>query len=92
MIKHALINVSNTEPTLIDISESVRSSFTLIIQNVNLSGYIYLGNESISSYSYGFRLNPDQAFTVELPASKRFYAIASTSGMQVAVMEIDRAI
>lgn len=92
MIKHSHINVSNSSATLIDISESIRSSFTLIIQNINAAGYIYLGSESVTASNYGFRINPNQAFTIELPSSKRLYAIASDAAMSVAVMEIDRAI
>lgn len=92
MIKHSLVNVSNTAATLIDISEAVRSSFTLIIQNINATGYIYLGSDSVTALNYGFRISPNQAFTIELPSSQRVYAIASDLDMQVAVMEIDRAI
>jgi hypothetical protein len=92
MIKHSLINVSNVTPTLIDISESIRSSFTLIIQNISATGYIYLGSQSVTSLNYGFRVSPNQAFTIELPSSQRMYAIASDAGMQAAIMEIDRAI
>lgn len=92
MIKHALVSVSDTNPTLVDISENIRSSFTLIVQNVSADGYVYLGSDSVSETNYGFRISPNQAFTIEMASSQRMYAIASTSGVQVCVMEISRAI
>jgi hypothetical protein len=92
MIKHSLISISNTTPTLLDISENIKSSFTLIIQNINTAGYLYLGSDSVSSLNYGFRVDVNQAFTIEMPSSQKMYAIASAAGMQAAIMEIHRAI
>lgn len=92
MIKNQLKAVSNSSATSLDIAESIRSSYTLVVQNINSSGYIYLGNSSITSSLYGFKLYPGQSFTIELPARSTMYAIASASNMSVAVMEIDRAI
>ena len=92
MIKHNLLNISDTEPTSLDISETVKSSFTLIIQNINSSGYIYIGNIGVTSSNYGFRISPNQAFTIELPSSMKLYAVASDIDLQAAIMEIHRAI
>ena len=92
MIKHNIITISDTESTSLDISETIRSTFTLVIQNINASGYIYIGNAGVISSNYGFRLSPNQAFTIELPSSQNLYAIASDPGLSVSVMEISRAI
>lgn len=92
MIKHNLVNISNVSATTLDISENIKSSFTLIVQNVNPTGYLYLGNSGITSTNYGFRVSPNQAFTIELPSSVNLYSLASDAGMQAAVMEIHRAI
>lgn len=92
MIRHSLISVSNTTATSIDITDSIKSSFTLVIQNINATGYIYIGNGSVSATNYGFRISPNQAFTIELSSSEDMYALASEAGMSVAVMEISRAI
>ena len=92
MIRHSLISVSNSEATSIDIADSIKSSFTLVIQNINTTGYIYIGNGSVSATNYGFRISPNQAFTIELSSSEDMYALASEAGMSVAVMEISRAI
>jgi len=92
MIKHSILEISDVLATSLDISETIKSSFTLVVQNVNSSGHIYIGNSSVSTNSYGFKLDAGQAFTIELAASQKMYAIASHSGLEVAVMEIDRAI
>ena len=92
MIRHNLLPISNTSATFLDISETVKSSFTLIVQNINAEGYIYLGNSAVTSSNFGFRLSPNQAFTIELPSSQNLYAIASDPGLSVSVMEISRAI
>ena len=92
MIKHNLLNISDATATSLDISETVRSSFTLIIQNINATGYIYIGNSGVTTSNYGFRISPNQAFTIELPSSINLYAIASDADLQAAIMEIHRAI
>lgn len=92
MIKHNLVNISNISATSLDISENIKSTFTLIVQNVNPVGYLYLGNSGITSTNYGFRVSPNQAFTIELPSSVNLYSLASDAGMHAAVMEIHRAI
>jgi hypothetical protein len=48
--------------------------------------------DQIASTSYGFRVSPNQAFTIELPSSQHLYAIASAAGLTVSLMEISRAI
>lgn len=92
MIKHNLVDISNVSATSLDISENIKSSFTLIVQNVNTTGYLYLGNAGLTSTNYGFRVSPNQAFTIELPASINLYSLASDANMQAAIMEIHRAI
>lgn len=92
MIKHQIKNISSSTATSLDISENIRSAYTLVVQNTNSSGFIYLGNENVSSSNYGFKLYPAQSFTVELSSRSRLYAVASINNLPVAVMEIDRAI
>jgi hypothetical protein len=92
MIRTRHVSLSTTTPAELTISDQVQSTNTLVVQNINDSGYIYLGNESVSSSNYGFKLYPGQAFTIELSAYSHFYAICSTNSMTAAVMVIERAI
>lgn len=92
MIRHEIRTISNITPTSVDIANIIPTAYTLIIQNINSDGYIYLGSNSVSSTNYGFRISPNQAFTIELPSSQHLYAIASAPGLTVSLMEISRAI
>lgn len=65
----------------------VHSGMDITIQNVNPSGYIYVGAENVSSSSYGFRISPNHAISFELPGTDSLYVIASASGLKVAVLQ-----
>lgn len=87
MASHSLITLSNTEPTRLT-PVGIHSGLDLTIQNINSDGYIYIGaNENLSSANYGFRISPNNALAFELPGADSIYAIASTNGLQIAVMK-----
>lgn len=92
MIRHQLKLISSSIPTSLDVTENIRSSYTLVIQNVNSIGFAYIGNENVSLSNYGFKLYPGQSLTIELPSRTTMFAIASVNSLPIAVMEIDRAI
>jgi hypothetical protein len=64
------------------------SGLDFTMQNVNASGYIYIGNENVSSTNYGFRLYPNQAISIELNGRDAIYAVSSASDMKVAVLSV----
>lgn len=87
MTQHSLITVSNTTPVRLT-PPGVHSGMDITIQNVNSSGYIYIGgNESVSSIDYGFRILPNHSISFELPGKDALFAIASASGMSAAVLK-----
>lgn len=92
MIRHEIKTFADINATILDKTNQIRSAYTIILQNINASGYIYLGGENVSSTSYGYRLYPGQGITLEMPAAGFLYGAAETVGMQVSIMEIDRAI
>ena len=92
MVRHQVKSISSTEATSLDIAETIRSSYTLIVQNINASGYIYVGNNDVTSSNFGYKIYPGQGITVELPSRTIMYAIASDVDMSASIMEIDRAI
>ena len=92
MIRTRNLTLSTSTPTELTIVDSAQSANTLVVQNNNDSGYIYLGTDSVSSSSYGFKLFPGQAFTIELSAYSHLYAVCSANSMTAAVMVIERAI
>jgi hypothetical protein len=92
MIRHRIQALSTTTPAQLTIEDTVQSANTLVVQNVNDSGFIYIGTSSVSSSNYGYKIYPGQGFTVELSSYTRMYAVSSGSGMSAAVMVIERAI
>ena len=51
MTTHALITLNTTTATLLS-PYGVHSGVNISIQNVNESGYIYLGGENVSTTNY----------------------------------------
>lgn len=84
MTTHILYTLSNTTATNLSLGKD--SGFDITVQNVNDTGYIYLGGEGVSSSNYGFRLSPNQAFSIELPGTDDLYAIGSTTNLSAAVL------
>ena len=85
MTTHALITLDNVTATRLS-PAGIHSGCDLTVQNVNASGYIYLGSSSVSSSNYGFRILPNHSISFELPGKDAMYAVASVDNMQAAVM------
>lgn len=90
--RHKIVSLSTTTPSALTYEDTVQSSYTLVVQNNNDSGYVYLGSNNVSTSSYGYKLFPGQGLTVELSAFNRMYAVSSNGGMTVALLVIERAI
>jgi hypothetical protein len=57
------------------------------IQNIHASAYLYIGGEGVTSSNYGYRISPNQAWSIELSGRDALYAITDTNGSQVAVLK-----
>ena len=90
--RHKIVTLSTTTPTALTYEDAIQSSHTLVVQNNNDSGYIYLGSSSVTTSSYGYKLFPGQGFTIEMSSLNRIYAVCSSNSMTAAVMVIERAI
>jgi hypothetical protein len=86
MTQHIKIELSNTEETKLTPNGS-SSGLDITLQNVNSSGYIYIGGENVTSSNYGFRIMPNHSISFELSGRDSLYAIASGSGMSLAVLK-----
>jgi hypothetical protein len=87
MTTHNLYTISNTTPT--NISEGKDVGWDITIQNVNASGYLYVGGEGVSSTNYGFRVMPNHSISVELPGTDDLFVVASTNGLLAAVLKVN---
>lgn len=88
MTQHILHTLSDTTVTRLT-PGGIHSGFDFTIQNVNDTGYIYIGGtETLSSTNYGFRILPNHSISFELPPRDALYAIASVNGMNAAVISM----
>lgn len=86
MTVHALTTLSNTEATRLT-PNGIHSGMDITIQNVDASAYVYIGGEGVSSLDYGYRISPDNAWSIELPGKDALYAISDTNGSSIAVLK-----
>jgi len=85
MANHSILILSNTTPTRLS-PNGVHSGVELVIQNVSTNGYVYVGGPTVSSTSYGFRIDEDSAFGMNVLPQESMYAIAQNDGTTVAVI------
>lgn len=85
-MEHQLLTLDNITAVRLT-PNGTHSGFDITLQNVNVSGYIYIGGEGVSSTSYGFRIMPNHAFSIELNGKDALYAIATAPDMKLAVLK-----
>lgn len=86
MASHKLVSLDNTTPVRIT-PNGKHGGMDITLQNVNASGYIYVGgDDTVSATNYGYRILPNHAISFELPSSDALYAIASAP-VTLAVMQ-----
>lgn len=86
-MEHGLTTLSNITPIRLT-PNGVHSGIDITLQNVNDSGYIYIGgSNTVSSTNYGFRIMPNHSISIELNGSDAIYAISSVNGMSLAVLK-----
>jgi len=90
MIRHQIKALSTTIPTELTIEDNINSVCTLVVQNIDSTNYIYIGNSSVSSSDYGFMIYPNQAFTIELRPNDRIYGVGSAI-INAVCMSIERS-
>ena len=87
MTMHALSTLSDSTATRLS-PPGAHGGLDFTIQNVNATGYIYIGGEGVTSSNYGFRILPNHSISFELASTDAIYAISSINGMSVAVIQI----
>jgi hypothetical protein len=87
MTIHAIRTLSNTEPIRLT-PNGLHSGMDITLQNVNSSGYIYIGGEGVTTSDYGFRIMPNHSISFELPEKNALYAISEINGASLAVIQI----
>lgn len=85
MTAQNIYTLSDTTATRIT-PNGTHSGMDITIQNINASGYIYIGTSNVTPTSFGYRLLPESAWSVELPGLDDLWLIAETDGMEAAVL------
>lgn len=85
-----LHNLYTVGTAAIVVSESTNNSGRdITLQNVNQTGYIYIGAAGVTSTNYGYRLLPNHAISFELEGQDELYAIGSQNDLKLAVLSIN---
>lgn len=85
MTTHSLNTLSNSSATRLT-PNGTHSGMDITIQNVHASAIVYIGGEGVTSSSYGYRLAPGAAWSVELTGKDALYATTNINGSSVALI------
>jgi hypothetical protein len=88
MTLHAIYTLSDSEATRLT-PNTTHSGMDITIQNINASGYVYVGSSNVSTTNYGFRILPNHSISFELPGFDELFIIGSADGLQAAVIKIN---
>jgi hypothetical protein len=86
MTLHALTTLSSTSATRLT-PNGIHSGIDITIQNTDGSAYVYIGGEGVTTSSYGYRLAPGSAWSIELPGQDALYAITDTNNSKIAILK-----
>jgi hypothetical protein len=84
---HSVVTLSDSTATRLT-PPGAHGGMDITLQNVNATGYIYIGGEGVTSSNYGFRILPNHSISFELASNDSLYAISSVNSMNVAMIQI----
>lgn len=85
MAVHEIYTIGTTAVRLTP--PGTHSGMDITLQNVNDSGYIYVGGADVTTSNYGFRIMPNHSISWELNGQDALYAISATS-LNLAVIRV----
>jgi hypothetical protein len=86
MTIHSLTTLSSSSATRLT-PVGTHSGMDLTIQNTDSAAIVYVGGEGVTALNYGYRISPNNAFSIELPGKNHLYAISSVNGSKIAVLK-----
>ena len=81
---HQIITVIDSETSTIG-PEGTHTGRDITIQNLSASVSVYLGGSDVTTTSFGYKLSPSCAWSVELRAGEYLYA-RSDSSANIAIL------
>ena len=89
MASHGVVTLNIGTPVRLT-PNGMHSGMDITIQSVNEDGWIYVGaNDTVSPTNYGYRIAPNNAWSVELPGREVLWVTSSIDLMSIAVFKID---
>jgi len=85
MTTHALASLTTSATRITP--NGIHSGMDITIQNVDETAIVYLGGEGVTSNSYGFKLNPLEVFSAELPGADALYALSTINASKIAILK-----
>ena len=86
-VTHNLIQLSNSTPTPVSVTGN-HAGRDITIQNISDTAYVYIGGEGVSTSNYGYMIDAQSAWSVELRAGDVIHAVSSENGSYVAVLQV----
>ncbi len=86
MTQHSLTTLSSSSATLLTPS-GTHSGLDITIQNTDSTAIVYIGGEGVTALNYGYRISPNNAWSIELSGKDALYAISNTNGSKIAVLK-----
>lgn len=86
MTTHALTTLSSSSATRLT-PNGLHSGMDITIQNTDPTAIVYIGGAGVNSEDYGYRISPNNAWSVELSGHDAIYAISDTEGSVVATLK-----
>jgi hypothetical protein len=59
----------------------------ITIQNLDETAYIYIGGENVNPEDFGYRISPNNAWSVELAGRDAIYAITDVDNSYIAILK-----
>jgi hypothetical protein len=85
---HELLTLSDETETELTPEGKVHSGLDLTVQNVHESAIVYIGGEGVTAENYGYKLEPNDGFSIELNPRDQLYAISDVDGSEVALLRV----
>jgi hypothetical protein len=91
---HNLITLNTSTPVMLTTTVAQEGDYgrelDVSIQNLHSSHFVFIGDSSVSTSSYGFRIDPGQTFTATLNTQDEIYAVTDTGTTSVGVIRVIR--
>ena len=92
-LNHQNYTLSNVTPSLITVDSGYTAlpAMDMSIQNLSSTGYVYIGNATVSSTNFGLRIDPGAVLCIdEVIWKDEIYAITDVNNTAIAVIRLDR--